>query len=254
MKSPIKDIATKTNSGTLLKQMMPVGALISSYLFYAGQTEFNLSFANRFVHAHTNKVPVYEFWKCMQLDNERIHAIVSSDIFKFQHPKMFTILQESWAEYDDPFVRASLFFLLNSCSEKGKVSSGELNTHNYNPVSLSYIKAFKNLPTFHLSLDTEGEWMDSLEEGDEDYIYIPGGHFSYNLFEHGKSRGHEETLVHHRHLADKLATFTTPWVIVYQSHPAIAQVFHRANLQMIDRYGRLTDNIDRATETIVSNF
>ena len=188
------------------------------------------------------------------MDNERIYQIVTSDIFKFQHPKMFNILQESWTSYEDPFIRASLFFLLNSCSEKGKVSSGELNTRNYNPLSLSYIKSFKNLSTFHLSLDEEADWLTTLEEGAEDFIYIPGGHFSYNLFQHGKSRGHEETLIHHRHLAAKLSTFAKRWVMVYQAHPAISEMFQNTHLQLIDQYGRLTTDFDRGAEMIVSNF
>ena len=49
MKSPLKDLTRDFNCLNLLKQKMPAGSVIHSYLFYGGELEFGLSSDQRFV-------------------------------------------------------------------------------------------------------------------------------------------------------------------------------------------------------------
>ena len=153
MKSPIKDSTRKFNCLPLLKKIIKEKSVIHSFLFYGGEVEFNLSEHNRFICAHTNKFVIYEFWKYALEDPHKIHEIVTSDIFKFDGDNMFNILQEHWPTYKDPYVRSSLFFLLNRCSSAGLVSSGKLDIKNFNPIALSYLRSF-NPSNFHLIFDS----------------------------------------------------------------------------------------------------
>ena len=255
MKSPIKDLVKKTRCIGMLKAIIPRGSVIDSFLFYSGEVEFGLSAVDRFVNAHTNSYPVYEFWSCMEKDNHRLYDIVNSDIFKFQSPEMFPILQENWVSYQDPYIRSALFFLLNSCSEYGRVSSGPLNVANYNPMSLSYIKSYKPLPTFHLTHTDAKEWLSVVgAETSADYLYVPAGRFAYNLFAHGKSIGWEETEVNHRLLLKKLSSIQTKWIVTYNYHKALKSHCKDFHFRMVDKYGRLTSHDEECCEIIVTNF
>ena len=236
-----------------LKSLIPEGSVVSTYGFYSGEIELNLCVSNRFVNAHTTSYQVYEFWKCIEEDAGRVHDIVISDPFKFE-PEMFSLLQEKWHSYRDPYVRAALFFLLNRCSESGLISSGELNTANFNPVSISYLKYFKPLDTLHVTHKKISDLSLMIGDTTADYIFIPCYNFSYNLFERGRSRGMEETVVNHRHLRSALRGLDNRWVLVYNYHGALRSFFNKEHLIMVDEYGRLVGDEEKCKEVLVCNF
>ena len=119
MKSPVKDLRSRHISNAYLRELIPRGSIVESFLFYSGQVEFSLCEHNRFVHAHTTNYPIYEFWSFLAKDADRIYGTLTADVFKFESENMYNILQERWPTYENPYVRAALFFLLNRCSSKG---------------------------------------------------------------------------------------------------------------------------------------
>jgi len=255
MKSPIKDSLNQFKCATFLKKIIPEGSMVHSFLFYAGDLEFTLAESQRYICAHTIKPLIHEFWECALEDAERLHAIVSSPVFTFESEHMFPILQETWPTYRDPYLRSSLFFLLNRCSSTGLISSGELSDKNFNPIALSYLKRF-NPPNFHIVLDKESEFVKTLQNITADYLLVPVGKFNYNLFDYGKSRGYETTIVNHKTLAATLKEMDTnqKWIVVYSFHAELLKLYDGYNIVGLDKYGNPQENSKLWEELVIANF
>lgn len=234
--------------------MIAAGSIVDTFLFYSGAVEYSLAYHDRFIRAHTTNYYVNEFWKCMRLNSRKIHSIVTSDIFKFEEED-FSLLQEKWPMQKDPFIRASLFFLLNRCSENGMISSGELNMENFNPLALNYLRAFKAPANFHLIHEDQGTLIEAIEKWNHSkIIFIPAGNFSYNFFEEGKNKAYESTTFRHTELYDRLKIRPSPWVVNYKYHPQLQSLYGDFNITMINKYGNKTDAEETCKEVLIANF
>jgi len=254
MKSPIKDVNRDFKSLSVLKNIIPKGSTIKSFLFFGGSIEFNLAEDNRFVSAHTTKYVIYEFWQCLLEDKRKVLEILNCDPFKFKDENIFGVLQENWAKYNDPFIRAALFFLLNRCSETGMISSGKLDQKNFHPLALSYIKRFEP-KNFHLTCDAPLDVLESIDKfSDVDFLLFPIGDFQYNLLEQGKSVGYETEQINHRKLKKKLDEKKHKWILIYNYHSYVFELYKDYQITMIDRFGRKTIKHDSCEEIIVTNF
>ena len=109
MKSPIKENINNFKALSVLKDTIPKGSVVDSFLFFSGEVELNLAESERFVIAHTNKYVIYEFWKCAMEDPVRI-AEISEFIYPIGDEKLFHVFQEDWPKYKDHFTRSALFF------------------------------------------------------------------------------------------------------------------------------------------------
>lgn len=229
--------------------------MINSYLFFDGSLEFDLCKNNIFVNAHTNRFVIYEFWSCMLNDNRTLYEIAKSDqIQRLKDKEAFHILQENWAKYKDPYVRSALFFMLNRCSEQGLISSGEFDVTRLNAVSMNYLKNF-SVTNFHLSYDTNETLLSSINKNiNSDFLLLPIGKFSYNLFEHGKSLGLEQTLVNHKKLKSLLETRTKKWALIYKNHPGVYSLYSDFNIRMISEYGSVVNDRESCEDIVVTNF
>jgi hypothetical protein len=255
MKPPIKDPTRKNLSLGLIKKNIPTDQGVDCYFLFAGEIETSLSHADRIVSAHTNNYYVYEFWKCIEVDPQRVHHMVTSKHFSKWEAPHFPLLQESWYTFRDPYMRAAFFYILNRCSSTGRISSGELVDENFHIVGLSRLKSYKKPDNFNLVYHAQKEPVDIVGlKSSSEFIYVPGGEFSYNLFAHGKSRGVEDIVINHRNLKQRMRTIKKPWLINYKYHGAIESFYNKENITMIDGYGRLTDNKEQCEEIIVSNF
>ena len=78
MKSPLTPLVDFSATIPTLKKMIPRATEVGSYLFFDGHLEFNLSQDNRFIHAHTNKFLIHDFWKCVSDDPHKINPIALS--------------------------------------------------------------------------------------------------------------------------------------------------------------------------------
>jgi hypothetical protein len=235
--------------------MIPKGSVVDSFLFFSGELEFKLSESGRFMISHTCKMVIYEFWRCAVEDSKRIAAI-SEFLYPFEHEKIFYIIQENWPKYRDHFARSALFFILNRCSETGNISSGRFNDKNYNSIALSYLKKFNKPKNFFLQHDKTDNLIKAIDNTSQksDYILLPIGKFSYNLFEYGKSKGYEITTINHKELNKYLNGIDKKWIVLYKKHPQLFQMYKQHNITMIDKYGRKTDDNDKCEDLIIANF
>ena len=254
MKTPIKDKTRALKSTAVLKQIIPRGSTIDSYLFYSGEQEINLCLSGRKLNAHTNKAVVYNFWSKALEDSRRLAEMVTSmaeTYSKFQ----FVRLQEQWVEQKDPWISAALFFILNRCSDTGMVSSGVLDSSDYEPFSLFYLINFDKIQNFSISY-CPWEETTSLIQDDTgcDYIFIPCSNFSRNLFEYGKNRGVEQSIVIHRELKNKLREIDKKWIISYNYHNDLVSFYNQEHPIMIDKHGLITKSEDKCVEILFSNF
>lgn len=254
MRSPIKNRMCVNNAGAAARTLIPPGSIVNSYAFFDGKAEFSFAENNIFVKAHTDSIPIYHFWKVMEADPRRVYDVVTCDDFKFEDEQMFTVLQDIWHENESPLIKSSLFFLLNSYSKTGLVSSGEIHKEHFNPVSLSYLRRFAMPQNFHI-LHSEDSIEKLIEESaDNEYNFINGGRFNYSLFEHGKSRGVEETLLNHRKIMKLLQESKKKIIVTYDFDEKVISAFKGSNLSFIDRQGRITTNKETTEEIIVANF
>ena len=257
MKTPLKDEIGSYKSALYLKQIIPKGSVVYSYLLYSGQLEFSLCQNDRFVCAHTNKYAICEFWECMLDEPRRIYEIISSDNFSFPDERMLYLLQESWMRCSDAYLRSAIFYYLNRCSSTGNASSGILEPTQLNPFLLTQLKNFE-MKNFHVEYQktTDQSIFKALEnDSDCDYYLIPAGEFNHNLFDEGKSRGFDTTIVDHKEIETQFKKNTDKKIVmVYKFHKKLLTMYKEASIAMINRYGDLTDEQNNCEEIIVTNF
>ena len=221
MHSPLKDL-NKESAISYIKEIIKSNSSVDTYCFYTGDCEFALTEAGQTVNSYTNSYVVYEFWRSMLDEPERVYELVTSPDFNFDSEEYFNVLQERWYTYRNRHLRSALFFLLNRCSSTGLVSSGHIDQTNFTPFAINTIKNFV-------------------------------GDFSYNLFEDGKSYGPEQTRVNNRELKNMLST-DKKILLHYNFHNAAPNFFKKHNVVMIDKYGKVTYNKEHAQEVVVANF
>jgi len=259
MKTPIKENITFNNIG-VIKELIPINSSVNSFLFYSGGIEFKLAVSDRQVIAHTNKYIIYEFWKCV-MENAPAVAEWSKNLSKllephpvFSNQKTFSILQESWTSYDNPYTRAGFFFLLNRCSEMGLISSGKMRREDFNSLALINLQRFK-IKNFDIMLDKKEDYLNSIEDTkDGEYLLFPVGSYGLNLFEQGKNKGFESTTIHHKNLYEKLKNEDRKWIILYKYSDYVLENYKEFNIIKTDKYGRKTTREDRCEDIVVFNF
>ena len=261
MKSPLRD-NLNFKSLSLLKELIPRRSIISSFLFCSGALEVALASDRRFVIAHTNKYVVYEFWNCISTDPKAIarratkfyNELLTEDESSFCPEKMFSSLQENWGKQKRSSIRAAYFFLLSRCSEERLPSSGKFNKKLFNPLSISTLKRY-SCNNLHVQFDDEEDFMKALHTPEEsDFLLFPVGKYSHNLFEHGKSRGHETTPVHHQEFYESLKEQHKKWIVLYKNHASVFDLYKDHNIIMVDQYGRKTSKKDDCEDIIIANF
>lgn len=252
MRSPIRS-PIEYKSAHHLKQLIEPRSRVSSFFLYSGDIELALAATDRELIAHTTKYPIYEFWAALKDNKERIVAAVE-DFYPRIDPLLFNYLQEAWPQLGDPYTRSAFFFILNRCSQHGDVSMGNFDRKRFNPVSLNYLRRFKG-EYFYPVLDKEENALDALSTAKTaDYLLMPVGKFTHNLFEYGKSRGYEMTSINHRELRARTKEIDKKWILIYKKHTQLFRMYKDNTIYMIDQYGRVTDNKDKCEEMIIANF
>ena len=253
MKTPLKSYKKRFKSVSALKNMIPAGSTIESFLFFSGELEFNLLRDERLVRAHTDRYYISEFWSCVAENAERLFEIIASEKLVPPNNQVFNILQENWTSYRDPFIRAALFFILNNSSDTGLISIGNISYKKHNPFALSALRNFK--PTEKFSLKFDSSFEDSLNmKYDADFVLIPVGQYTHNFLSGPRSAGYEMTPVNHSGLFKKFENTDDKWVMVYNYHPFILSRFKEHQVTMINNIGKITNNEKTCEEVIVANF
>jgi hypothetical protein len=247
VKTPIRNPYGATKANKIIEQIIPVGSVVSSYGFYSGEVEFNLSNRERFVSSHTSKKSIYEFWQTI-FEDPNPTAEIASRILPLRDEKEFSVLQERWNEYKNPDVRAALFFLLNNCSDSGYISKGSMDIKNYNPVSLSRLKKFIKPQHHHLSLIEDSlSHMQSNEKSD--YILIQLEKYKIDMLTEGINRGPEEEYLV---FTEVLRALQDKKFIILTKPSSMLNNMKESKLLFIDKYGRQTYERE-AEELIIYN-
>ena len=220
--SPLKD-PHNFKCASVIQRLVPTGNVINVPLFFSGDLSFSLTSDRRFVRAVTSRYVIYEFWKCAFHDPDRIINICDF-IFGRLDPMMLYYLQENWPAYKDPYLRSSLFFILNRCSESGRPSLGEISYDSYNPHALHRLKTVDDT---NLSIELiPSDFLEDLRQRPSDeYVLMPIGDYSYNLFEHGKSESWEITRVNHEEVRKFIKETNKNTILAYKMHPALPEFY-----------------------------
>ena len=255
MRSLLKNLDNHKNTLSYLKKIIPQRSVLDSFMFFDGYLEFNLCENNIFINAHTNRFVIYEFWHCAASDSYTISELIKSEqIRRIRDKEAFYILQENWAKYKDPYIRSAFFFMLNRCSERGLISSGEFDLDRLNPISVKHLESFR-ASNFHLTYDKNETLISSIQRAsNSNFLLLPMGKFSLNLFEHGKSLGLEQTSVHHKKLNLLLNGLDKKWVLIYKNHPGVCALYKENHIVMIDQYGNTTNDRNACEDIVVTNF
>jgi len=254
MKSPIRETNNNFKTLSVLRRMIPRGSVVHSFAFFDGSLEIGLARDDRFIVAHTTKYPIYEFWTCAFKDPMRIATLSN-----YLHPieeNTHKILQENWARYQDPFLRSALFFLLNQCSDSGLISSGVLDNDKYNSFAVSRLTNFK-LSNFHIELDSDKTLTEAIEGADKteaDYLLVPAGNYNYGFLHHGKIQSLEITPINHKELFTTMNSLQYNWILIYNFHKEVKEIYKEYKQTMIDKYGNLTLKEESCKELIIANF
>lgn len=255
MKSPIKDLRHNTKSLSVLKEIIPAGSVVESFLLFAGDVEINLAESGRQVIAHTNRYVIYDFWKTLFDDSDSLAQSVEY-LYPFKTEEVFRVFQNNYHKEKSPLMRAALFFLLNRCSSNGMISSGILEQKNYNPLALNYIRRFKQI-NFDVAYDYSLSMEHSLNRISEqaDFIFLPVGKFSYNFLSEGINRGAEETVIVHKELKSIVDNIDTKTILNYQYHPGVLKLYKDyESIIMLNQYGNKTTKKEDAKEVLIANF
>jgi hypothetical protein len=243
------------NSGAVVRSLLPRGSIANCYAFYDGKVEFGICDYEVFVKAHTSSLPVYHFWKCMEYDRHRVYNIVTSDDFKFKDEQMFSVLQDIWHENKSVFTKSALFYFLNAHSDTGLVSSGEISKEFFNPISNLSLKKFKMPNNMHVIYNKDNSIEELISNsGPAEYNYVNAGKFNYGLFQHGKNRGPEETIINHRKLIETFKKTKNKVIISYNYDNRIVKLVRDNRILLVDKYGREITDEKRAVEMVIANF
>jgi hypothetical protein len=255
MKSPLRDKDRSFRCTSLLKDLIPTDSRIDSYLMFGGNVELSLAAAKRQVVVHFNRRPLYDFWKCLEIDGALVGEIVRS-FTPLPDKTSFYLFQEKWHTYPDPFMRAALLLVLNRHTERGTISHGEFIKSTLNPLTLTYLA---NLEFTHLELqfeDAEDPLSTILPRDDvpPSVVLLSAGHFHNNYFPDSILRGPEETIIDHLELKKILDRMERPTVLLYHYEPYLLELYQDYTIKLADAHGTLTQNPKFAQEVIVANF
>ena len=246
MRSPIKNLKKRTNSISKIKEIIPKGKIIQTYPFYDGNIEFSLSESDRYVIGSTTSPVVHEFWDYVIKDAKKI-SVIADRIYPNLNENTFDLLRKNWYSYKDPYVRSAMFFLLNRCSSLGMITHGELDTINYNPISINDLRTF-NVSNFHINLLKKDQDYVVSENVDISLFNPPDYYF--DALETAETIGLEESEFKHRKFLKRFEKI--PSVFVYKIHPRLLKIKNYSKI-LLDQYGRETKDSTNAKEIILHN-
>jgi hypothetical protein len=242
LQTPLKNLKTKTNSVSVLKELIPKGLVIGTYPFYDGNIEFRLAESDRFVIGNTQSRAVAEFWYCAMQDPNKI-SLIADKMYPMLNEATFDILRKSWYAYKDPFARSALFFLLNRCSSLGMVSHGEFNVENITPIATRDLKTFK-VNNFNIRITQQ------YEQREAEINLFTAGKYHFDVLDIEEPKGIEESTFKHTKMLKQFSK--QPSIFLYEYHPRLPKIKGYSKI-LLDQYGRKTQDSSAAKEIILYN-
>jgi hypothetical protein len=150
--------------------------------------------------------------------------------------------------------RNVLFYILLMCSDSGYASIGKMNKEMLTPTLISKLKNYK-VNNFFPSFDDCKYQLESLPTAKEtDYVLLPIGDYSLNLFEKGKNKGPEMYTFNHKEIHARVKDLDKKCILLYKNHSALFNLYKSFNIKMVDKYGRVSDNKESCEDLIITNF
>ena len=143
-------------------------------------------------------------------------------------------------------MRSASFFLLNRCSNLGMITHGELDTKNFNPISINELRTFK-IEKFHSVLISSSEEYETISR--VDFNLFNGGRYYFDLLDTEPSIGLEESPFRHSVMLSRFKG--TPSIFIYQYHPRLSKM-KGYSMIFLDQHGRITTE-ENAKEIILHN-
>ena len=256
MKSPLRLESRKYKSASVLRSLIPRESVVHCYVTYDGELEVDLASHGRYVVGHTNCYTIYEFWTCVAYHPQQV-MVAAKHFDNIEDKNIFYLLQETLPNYDDPFVRSAIFFLLCKFSSYGQASRGAFERGAYNPRSLTNMTT---LP-FHsmvIKYDEEDNFLDNVANIRLkcDYVIIPAGHFQYDYLKNSETEKaqYDETPINHDQLKEYLENADKKSALVYHFTPKLLKFYEGHTFYLVDEWGKITDQQDKAVEVVVANF
>jgi hypothetical protein len=237
-----------------LKEIFPPKSIIESYLLYAGAVEVELARSGRFVIAHTNRYPTYEFWWMVKNKAFRTASLAES-VFQTMPESMLYKFQENWFEQRDPYYRTALYYILNRCSDVCSVSCGKIDKNSLRPYSFESFKKFQ-LDNFYVLLDKLDDVCECVENSTakSDFKLFPVGLYRRSSLESNYTGTKEECFVNHQRLFKMLKSADYRWAILYKYHKKLVKKYKDYNIIMVDKYGNRTLQENSCEDVVVTNF
>ena len=140
-----------------------------------------------------------------------------------------------------------MFFLLNRCSSLGMITHGELDTINYNPISINDLRTF-NVSNFHINLlEKDQDYV--VSENVDISLFNPPDYY-FDALETAETIGLEESAFKHRKFLKSFEKI--PSIFIYKVHPRLLKIKNYSKI-LLDQYGRETKDSTNAKEIILHN-
>ena len=252
MKSPLKQ-NIHFNVVSELKKIIKPKSKISSFFLHGGEIEISLARRGCVVVAHTNKIPIYEFWSTILKDPKHFSEMISI-VFSSIDPFQFSYFQSCWHDNKNLDVRTALYYILINYSDQVNVSCGKMIEEKMNPIEISKIRNFK-VDNFFPTYDDCESAIEALPTAKKtDYVLMPIGKYSLNLFETGKNKGPDMYTFKHKEIHDRVKDLDKKCILLYKNHTDLFKMYNDFNIKMVDKYGRSVNNKEFCEDLIITNF
>ncbi len=256
MKSPLSLQNRQFKAGRALRSLIPAESVVHCYVTYDGELEIDLAKAGRYVVGHTNCYTIFEFWTCISHHPQQVMT-AAMHFDNIEDKNIFYLLQETLPNYDDPFVRSAIFFLLCKFSSVGQASRGSFQRDSYNPRAIPNMARVPS-QSMVVKYDANDNFLDGIGNNTLkcDYVVIPAGHFQYDYLKGAEQEKaqYDETPINHEALREYLKTAINKSLLVYHFTPKILKFYEGHTFYLVDKWGKITNNKDNAVEVLVANF
>jgi hypothetical protein len=252
MKSPLKSNTHFNVLGELKKILKPKSKISSLYL-YDGGVEVSLANLDFMILAHTNKKCIFEFWHTVLKEPQRLAEMVQHYLSFIDDGQLYSF-QKDWHTNRNKMIRSILFYILNNSSDLYYPSCGNIDKTKITPFMISKLKTL-TVNNFFPFFDSDIDSLDCLDKiGDVDYVLLPIGEYSLNLFELGKNKGPEMYTYKHKEIQARARDLDKKCILLYKNHPALFNLYKSFNIKMVDKYGRVADKKESCGDLIITNF
>ena len=227
---------------------------VDCFAFSAGHLEMGLFQDSFKITAFTNLYHVWEFWRCLincprdlLLNIEFFHKNIKSQEVGLYKDKWFL-------KFNDPYQRASIFYLLNRYSENGLFSQSELTKHNFSKLNILSFERFAPLvKNLDLIYDNQRDFTNSFRHLNKEHtLLLPVGRRTKKLLKMKNVRSPETFYFNENKIFEYFNSKEQRMILLYKYNDEIDKL--NFNKIYINKFGVPTKNTEFAEDVIMANF